>query len=230
MTKKRAVKITPDVNEAIHGAIARAIMQGRLKAGTRLPEHRLAAIFGVSRERIRKVLHRLAAERRLELSLNRGARVPCPTIDDVKRIYEAHRVLEVGVLTQLIEIIDRGLFARLDAHLAAERAAAEQHDRAEFGQIVRRVSSSPCRRACQSGAVSLSARPAKPILRDGFGIRTSQPIDLRSRRAWRDRRGTSREKPGAGHRSFAPSFSARRAAFALRAGTGDYHRPRKCSR
>jgi DNA-binding GntR family transcriptional regulator len=106
-------------------------MQGRLEAGTRLPEHRLAAIFGVSRERIRKVLHRLAAERRLELSLNRGARVPSPTIDDVKRIYEAHRVLEVGVLTQLIEIVDRGLFARLDAHLAAERAAAEQHDRAE---------------------------------------------------------------------------------------------------
>jgi DNA-binding GntR family transcriptional regulator len=131
MTKQRAVKIPPDVNEAIHGAIARAIMQGRLEAGTRLPEHRLAAIFGVSRERIRKVLHRLAAERRLELSLNRGARVPCPTIDDVKRIYEAHRVLEVGVLTQLIEIVDRGLFARLDAHLAAERAAAEQHDRAE---------------------------------------------------------------------------------------------------
>jgi DNA-binding GntR family transcriptional regulator len=93
--------------------IARAIMQGRLEAGTRLPEHRLAAIFGVSRERIRKVLHRLAAERRLELSLNRGARVPSPTIDDVKRIYEAHRVLEVGVLTQLIEIVDRGLFARM---------------------------------------------------------------------------------------------------------------------
>ena len=88
MTKKRGVKITPDVNEVIHGAIARAIMQGRLKAGTRLPEHRLAAIFDVSRERIRKVLHRLAAERRLELSLNRGARVPCPTIDDVKRIYD----------------------------------------------------------------------------------------------------------------------------------------------
>ncbi len=139
-------------------------------------------------------------------------------------------MLEVGVLTQLIEIIDRGLFARLDAHVAARARCRGAIRSRRVRQIVRRVSSSPSRRACQSGAVPLSAPPAKPILRDGFGIRTSQPIGLRGRRAWRDRRGTSGEKPGAGHRSFAPSFSARRAAFALRAGTGDYHRPRKCSR
>jgi DNA-binding GntR family transcriptional regulator len=128
---KRAFRVEPDVDEAIHGAIARAIMQGRLRAGTRLPEHRLAEIFGVSRERIRKVLHRLAAERRLELSPNRGARVPSPSIDDVKRIYEAHRVLEAGVLTQLVAVVDDELCAKLDAHLAAERAAAERRDRAE---------------------------------------------------------------------------------------------------
>jgi DNA-binding GntR family transcriptional regulator len=129
--RKRAFRVEPDLDEAIHDAIARAIMQGRLEAGTRLPEHRLAQIFGVSRERVRKVLHRLAAERRLELSPNRGARVPSPTIDDIRRVYEAHRVLEAGVLTQLVDTVDADLFATLDAHLAAERDAAERRDRAE---------------------------------------------------------------------------------------------------
>jgi DNA-binding GntR family transcriptional regulator len=129
--RKKAPKAAPDADAAIHGAISRAIMQGRLQAGTRLPEHRLADIFGVSRERIRKILHRLAAERRLELVPNRGARVPSPSLDDIHRVYEAHRVLEAGVLTQLVEIVDADFFTMLDAHLAAERAAAERFDRAE---------------------------------------------------------------------------------------------------
>lgn len=129
--RRRMPRAAPDADAAIHDAIARAIMQGRLRAGTRLPEHRLAEVFGASRERIRKVLHRLAAERRLELVPNRGARVPQPTMADVKSVYEAHRVLEAGVLSQLVAIIDAGLLATLDAHLAQERAAAERFDRAE---------------------------------------------------------------------------------------------------
>ena len=129
--RRRMPRAAPDADAAIHDAIARAIMQGRLRAGTRLPEHRLAKVFGASRERIRKVLHRLAAERRLELVPNRGARVPQPTMADVKSVYEAHRVLEAGVLSQLVAIIDAGLLATLDAHLAQERAAAERFDRAE---------------------------------------------------------------------------------------------------
>lgn len=129
--RKKAQPAALAKDAEIHEAIAHAIMEGRLKAGTRLPEHRLAELFGVSRERIRKILHRLAAERRLELVPNRGARVPSPSFDEIHRIYEAHRLLEAGVLTQLVEIVDDNLLKRLDDHLAAERAAAERNDRAE---------------------------------------------------------------------------------------------------
>jgi DNA-binding GntR family transcriptional regulator len=118
-------------DQSIHAAIARAILQGELRAGARLPEHRLAEIFGASRERVRKVLHRLAAERRLEIVPNRGVRVPQPTIEEVRRVYEAHRVLEAGVIVQLVTILDAGILAMLDAHLAEERGAAERGDRAE---------------------------------------------------------------------------------------------------
>src|SRR3954467_4128278 len=100
--------------------LLRALLEGKLKAGTKLAETPLAAIFGVSRERIRKVLHRLGAERRLEMIPNRGARVPPPTLDDVRSVYEAHRVLEAGVLTQLVRLVDDALIEKLTAHLTEE--------------------------------------------------------------------------------------------------------------
>jgi DNA-binding GntR family transcriptional regulator len=128
--RRRTGKADPETDKAIYQAILRAIMEGKLKAGTKLVENPLARIFKVSRERIRKVLHRLGAERRLEMIPNRGARVPRPTLDDVRSVYEAHRVLEAGVLVQLIRVLDDKLLTRLDAHLAEERAAANRADRA----------------------------------------------------------------------------------------------------
>lgn len=123
-------KANPAEDEAVYQAILHALLEGKLKAGAKLAEPPLAEIFGVSRERIRKVLHRLGAERRLEMIPNRGARVPRPTLDDVRSVYEAHRVLEAGVLTQLVRHVDDALIERLNAHLAEERAAATRGDRA----------------------------------------------------------------------------------------------------
>lgn len=128
--RRRNGKANPAEDEAVYQAILHALLEGKLKAGTKLAEHPLAEIFGVSRERIRKVLHRLGAERRLELTPNRGARVPRPTLDDVRSVYEAHRVLEAGVLTQLVRHVDDSLLERLTAHLDEEHAAATRGDRA----------------------------------------------------------------------------------------------------
>ena len=129
-TRRRTEKADPETDEAVYDAILNAILEGKLKAGAKLAENPLAEIFGVSRERIRKVLHRLGAERRLEMIPNRGAWVPRPTLDDVRSVYEAHRVLEAGVLAQLIHKLDDMLLSRLDAHLVEEREAAERRDRA----------------------------------------------------------------------------------------------------
>ena len=60
------------LEDGVHEALSRALFEGRLTPGSKLPEHRLATIFDVSRERIRKVLHRLVAERRLEAIPQRG--------------------------------------------------------------------------------------------------------------------------------------------------------------
>jgi len=129
-SKGRAARSGADLDEAIHAEISRAILEGKLPAGTKLTEQELAGLFGVSRERIRKVLHRLGAERRIEIIPNRGAFVPRPTPADIKSVYEAHRALEAGVIAQLVPVIDDDFLGILDRHVAQERAAAQAGDRA----------------------------------------------------------------------------------------------------
>src|SRR4051812_46786080 len=97
---KRNGKANPAEDEAVYQAILHALLEGKLKAGAKLAEPPLAEIFGVSRERIRKVLHRLGAERRLEMIPKPGARVPRPTPDDVPSGFEAHRVPQGRGATQ----------------------------------------------------------------------------------------------------------------------------------
>ncbi len=120
----------PAIEEQVHGALSRALFEGRLTPGAKLPEHRLAAIFGVSRERIRKVLHRLVAERWLEAIPQRGVFVPNPTVEEIGRIYLAHRVFEAGVIAELARRPSGAMLDRIEAHLKEERAAVERGDRA----------------------------------------------------------------------------------------------------
>jgi DNA-binding GntR family transcriptional regulator len=132
MARKRAPSKAsgPALDDGVHAALSSALFEGRLTPGAKLPEHRLASIFDVSRERIRKVLHRLVAERRLEAIPQRGVFVPNPSAEEIRTVYQAHRVFEAGVLAQLVRSLDDAILARIDAHLAEERAAAAREDRA----------------------------------------------------------------------------------------------------
>jgi DNA-binding GntR family transcriptional regulator len=70
---KSSTKTAPD-DEAIHRVISGALLAGRLAPGAPLREVALAEVFGVSRERIRKVLQRLGTERLLVLQPRRLCR------------------------------------------------------------------------------------------------------------------------------------------------------------
>ena len=118
------------LEDGVHEALSRALFEGRLTPGSKLPEHRLATIFDVSRERIRKVLHRLVAERRLEAIPQRGVFVPHPSAQEIRTIYLAHRVFEAGVLAQLAQSTDEAILDGIEAHLEEERAAVAREDRA----------------------------------------------------------------------------------------------------
>src|SRR5690625_7524086 len=67
---------------AIYQAMADAIFEQRLAPGTKLAEDALGDIFDVSRTVVRKALYRLASEKVVEISPNRGARVASPSVQD----------------------------------------------------------------------------------------------------------------------------------------------------
>jgi DNA-binding GntR family transcriptional regulator len=110
----------------VHDALLKALLGGALRPGTALRERHLADTFGATRGAVRKVLLRLGQEGKLELRPNRGAFVPQPGADDVRRVYELRRVLEcgiVGVLAERVDTIARDRLAALDALLVRERRA-----------------------------------------------------------------------------------------------------------
>lgn len=120
-----------DNEEAIYKTLSSALLSGRLAPGTPLRETALAEIFGVSRERARKLLQRLGTNRLIELVPNRGAFVATPSLEQARSIYEARRILESGIVTHLAPGLPPEELAKLQAHMASEAAALQAGDRAE---------------------------------------------------------------------------------------------------
>lgn len=136
--------------EAIYQTIATTLLAGRLAPGAQLIEMRLAALFGVSRERIRKVLQRLGHERLLELIPNRGAFVAAPSLEQAREIYEARRIVEGGIVGRLAARITTAQTQMLRDHGNRELAALERGDRvqsirlsAEFHVLLAEATGSP---------------------------------------------------------------------------------------
>jgi DNA-binding GntR family transcriptional regulator len=131
---RRAAKATrarrePPTEAVIFERVLASIFEHRLPPGTKLGEEQLAAIFGVSRARIRRVLPRLAHEGVVTLEPNRGAFVAKPTIADALEVFEARKLIEPGIVARLLARPDRkGIAARLKQHVAAERRARAEGD------------------------------------------------------------------------------------------------------
>jgi DNA-binding GntR family transcriptional regulator len=129
--KKPARRRKGDVatDGVVYGAIRQAMLSGRLRPGTRLQEPVLARLLKVSRERVRKALHRLVHERWLEAVPNRGTFVPAPSVEEMRELYEVRGILEDAVVARLAGKAGNGGSQRLKAHVAEERAAVRSGDR-----------------------------------------------------------------------------------------------------
>src|SRR4051794_16581980 len=118
------LKVTSVVDQA-YIAIRDRIDDGRLARGTRLHQEDLAAELGVSRTPVREALRRLAAEGRVELLTNRGARVAGIDLNAMPEPYEARLVIEPGAAALAAR---RGLSSaqlrQLRLAVAAQRSAA----------------------------------------------------------------------------------------------------------
>ena len=120
----------PADEELIHRLISSALLSARIAPGAPLREVALAEVFGVSRERVRKVLQRLGNEKLLDMLPNRGAFAAAPTLAQAREIYEARRILEGGIVGHLAQMMDTTAVRDLGEHLVLEEAAAAAGDRA----------------------------------------------------------------------------------------------------
>ena len=118
-----------DDADEVYRRIHLAVVEHRLRPGTKLPEERLAALFGVGRSHVRKALAQLAHEQVVEVFPKRGAFVARPTVDQARDVFEARTVIEPAIMRRLTRKVDDAGVARLRAHVAAELDAAARDDR-----------------------------------------------------------------------------------------------------
>jgi DNA-binding GntR family transcriptional regulator len=122
-------------DEAVYGAIRRALHRGRLTPGTRLQEPALARVLKVSRERVRKALHRLVHEGWLAAVPNKGTVVPSLTVEEMRNIYDVRSMLEEGIVRRLSAALSSSGIKRLKAHVLEEKQAIRADDRGRLFRL-----------------------------------------------------------------------------------------------
>lgn len=99
--------------------ICRGIITLAYQPGTMLDEKQLMAELQLGRTPIREAILRLAGEGWLETQPNRGAMVPPITLQKARAVFEAMRVLELGVAALAVS-------QKIDEQLEAMRAADDE--------------------------------------------------------------------------------------------------------
>src|SRR5260221_3179694 len=100
-SKGRRKKATPASVETIVERVLGAILSHQLPPGTQLVEERLAAVFHVSRTKIRQALARLAHDGIITVIPNRGGFVSSPTVEEARAVFEARRLIEPHLVERL---------------------------------------------------------------------------------------------------------------------------------
>jgi len=115
-------------DQAIYKRIVESVLDHRLSPGTRLTEDKLCSIFGVSRTRIKPILVRLANEKIITLTHNRGASVSKPTQQESIEVFETRRLIEPMLLKRFMARAQASDIAHLSNIIAQDRQAQEHGD------------------------------------------------------------------------------------------------------
>ncbi|WP_109467526.1 GntR family transcriptional regulator [Albibacillus kandeliae] len=85
-------------DDEIHREIFDAIVEGRLAPGDKLGQDELGKVFGVSKTRIRPILHRLTDQKIVTIEPMRGAFVARPSVEEARAVNAARQIVEEGVI------------------------------------------------------------------------------------------------------------------------------------
>lgn len=103
-----------------------SIAERRLRPGVQLKEGQLAAIFDVSRARIRQALVALERDGLVTIIPNRGAFVCQPSVDEARDVFFVRRAVERCIVERLCKSISKVNVTRLRTHVSKERTANAQ--------------------------------------------------------------------------------------------------------
>ena len=105
---------SPSLVDLAHEEIHKRITNGEIKQGARLVIAALAQEFGTSLIPVREALARLHAERLVLFEANKGYRVaPPPDELELRHLFSARLILEVGALEVAISLVDVALISEL---------------------------------------------------------------------------------------------------------------------
>jgi len=109
--------------------IVSSIVEHRISPGTRFREERLADLFEVSRTQVRKVLQRLEHEGLVARQPRKGVTVAAPTKEETKDIFEARRLIEPWIVSQLCDHCSRNKVLGLKKIVREENQAHQKGER-----------------------------------------------------------------------------------------------------
>jgi len=100
-----------------------SIAERRLRPGVQLKEEQMAAIFGVSRTRIRQALATLEHDGLVTIAPKRGAFVSKPSVQDAHDVFFVRASVERRVVERLCLSVTEDGLTRMRDHVARERIA-----------------------------------------------------------------------------------------------------------
>lgn len=135
-------------NDPIVAAIVAAIAAGRLRAGTKLGEEELGALFGLGRTRVRQALRALSFAGLVRLEPNRGAFVASPSLAEARAVYAARQLIEGEIVREAARHCTANDIRRLRAHCERQRAARHDQPRlirllSEFHLLLAEIGGNP---------------------------------------------------------------------------------------
>lgn len=117
--------------DTMYRSLFDAIAEHQLLPGTKLREDTLVETFGVSRTRIRAVLQKLNHIGMVEMHQFRGAYVAQPSEQEAREVFEIRRIVESGIIPEVITRVKSSDIKRLQNILNREAQAIRKNDRTE---------------------------------------------------------------------------------------------------
>ncbi len=167
------------LTERVTDRLRRAILDGEIELGDALSEDKLATTLGVSRSPVRQALAILEQQGLIDVRPQRGSFVFQPDPEDIEKLCEFRRMVEVSALHLAMQRNREETLAAMKAAAERMRAALESGERLGVA------------RADDAFHDALLVNSGNPYLIDAYGLFSGKVAALRSYRSLRPTHGAA---------------------------------------